>query len=114
MGICRNNTETFFLLKAIGYLISPTFTGYPHCVKPQQWGKITVSVLSDSYYLYGNTILPVSFKNIFTGIITHMGGAPTGSVITELQNNKIGIKLGLSGTKPSHYPWVSSYIAIGI
>ena len=43
-----------------------------------------------------------------------MGGAPTGSVITELQNNKIGIKLGLSGTKPSHYPWVSSYIAIGI
>ena len=64
--------------------------------------------------MYGNTILPVSFKNIFTGTITHIGGTPTGSVITELQNNKIGIKLGLSGTKPSHYPWVSSYIAIGI
>ena len=32
-------TQKHFLVKAIGYLISPTFIGYPHCIPQPQWGR---------------------------------------------------------------------------
>lgn len=79
-----------------------------------QWGTITASVESETYYMYGEATFPLTFGTVYNAIISHEGFAPTGNCINGLSNTKLKIKLGVFGVTPQKRPWNCRYIAIGL
>lgn len=79
-----------------------------------QWGTITASVESETYYMYGEATFPLTFGTVYNAIISHDGFAPTGNCINGLSNTKLKIKLGIFGVTPQNRPWNCRYIAIGL
>lgn len=79
-----------------------------------QWGTITASVESETYYMYGEATFPLTFGTVYNAIISHDGFAPTGNCINGLSNTQLKIKLGALGVTPQNRPWNCRYIAIGL
>ena len=79
-----------------------------------QWGTITASVESETYYMYGEATFPLTFGTVYNAIISHEGFAPTGNCINGLSNTQLKIKLGVFGVTPQNRPWNCRYIAIGL
>lgn len=79
-----------------------------------QWGSLTASIESETYYMYGEATFPLTFSTVFQAVITHDGFAPTGSCVNGLSNSQIKVKLGVFGVTPQNTPWACRYIAIGL
>lgn len=79
-----------------------------------QWGSLTASIESETYYMYGEATFPLTFSTVFQAVITHDGFAPTGSCVNGLSNSQIKVKLGVFGVTPQNTPWTCRYIAIGL
>ena len=79
-----------------------------------QWGTITASVESETYYMYGEATFPLTFGTVYNAIISHEGFAPTGNCINGLSNTQLKIKFGVFGVTPQNRPWNCRYIAIGL
>ena len=79
-----------------------------------QWGTITASVESETYYMYGEATFPLTFGTVYNAIISHEGFAPTGNCINGLSNTQLKINLGTFGVTPQDRPWNCRYIAIGL
>lgn len=79
-----------------------------------QWGTITASVESETYFMYGEATFPLTFGTVYNAIISHEGFAPTGNCINGLSNTQLKIKLGVFGVTPQNRPWNCRYIVIGL
>lgn len=79
-----------------------------------QWGTITASVESETYYMYGEATFPLTFGTVYSAVISHEGFTPTGNCINGLSNTQLKIKLGTFGVTPQDRPWNCRYIAIGL
>ena len=79
-----------------------------------QWGSLTASTESETYYMYGEATFPLTFSTVFQAVVCHDGFTPTGSCVNGLSNSQIKVKLGVYGVTPQNTPWTCRYLAVGL
>lgn len=78
-----------------------------------QWGSISASTITQTYYVTGTYTFPVTFNAVFIAVTTHRGAGASTAIVNLLNNTTIGVRLGLPEQEPAALPWSSHFIVIG-
>lgn len=74
---------------------------------------MSASKITQTYYVTGTYIFPVTFNAVFIAVTTHRGAGSSTAIVNLLNNTTIGVRLGLPEQEPKALPWSSHFIVIG-